>query len=152
LTVLYPSGAVGNLTPYVDLWKKELGIQIELIEEPGATMHAKGMQEAVTKSGRYDVIQGTSVSLPDWADAGAILDLTDYVDKYKPDLFDPNWGVVPPLAYFEEIYKGRVYALTCDNDEWTLLLRSDYLNDPAEKEKFNKQFGYDLAVPSTWKQ
>jgi multiple sugar transport system substrate-binding protein len=152
LTVLYPSGAVGNLSPYVDLWKKELGIDIELIEEPGATMHSKGMQEAVTKAGRYDVIQGTSVSLPDWADAGAILDLTDYVDKYKPDLFDENWGVVPPAAYYGEIYKGRVYALWFDNDEWTLLLRSDYLNDPAERENFNKKFGHELAPPNTWKQ
>ena len=152
LTVLYPSGAVGNLSPYVDLWKKELGIEIELIEEPGATMHAKGMQEAVTRAGRYDVIQGTSVSLPDWADAGAILDLTDFVEKYKPDLFNENWGVVPPAANYGEYYKGRIYALWYDNDEWTLLLRSDYLSDPAEKEKFNKQFGYDLAVPDTWKQ
>ena len=115
-------------------------------------MHAKGMQEAVTRAGRYDVIQGTSVSLPDWADAGAILDLTDFVEKYKPDLFNKKWGVVPPAANYGEYYKGRIYALWYDNDEWTLLLRSDYLSDPAEKEKFNKQFGYDLAVPDTCKQ
>ncbi len=53
LTILIPTGSIGNMTPYVDKWKKELGISIEFIEEPDEVVHTKGMQEAVAKTGRY---------------------------------------------------------------------------------------------------
>jgi multiple sugar transport system substrate-binding protein len=38
------------MTPYVDKWKNELGIQLEFIEEPDEVVHTKGMQEAVAKT------------------------------------------------------------------------------------------------------
>ena len=34
LTLLIPTGSIGNMTPYADKWKNELGITLEFIEEP----------------------------------------------------------------------------------------------------------------------
>ena len=31
LTLLIPTGSIGNMTPYADKWKKELGITLEFI-------------------------------------------------------------------------------------------------------------------------
>lgn len=64
------------MSPYAEVWKKELGITLEFIEEPDDVVHTKGMQEAVAKTGRYDVMMATAMSFPDWVDAGLIHDLT----------------------------------------------------------------------------
>jgi len=52
------------------------------------------MQEAVAKTGRYDVMMPTAMSYPDWIDSGVIFDLTEWVEKYNPEIFDKEWGVV----------------------------------------------------------
>ena len=90
LTLLIPTGSIGNMTPYVDKWKNELGIELEFIEEPDEVIHTKGMQEAVAKTGRYDVMMPTAMSYPDWIDSGVIYDLTDWVEKYDPEIFNED--------------------------------------------------------------
>lgn len=150
LTLLIPTGSIGNMTPYVDKWKNELGITLEFIEEPDEVIHTKGMQEAVAKTGRYDVMMPTAMSYPDWIDSGVIYDLTDWTKKYDPELFDKNWGVVFPASHHAQLYNGRVAGLLCDGDQITLLCRDDYLKSPDKAKAFADKFGYPLGVPKTW--
>lgn len=150
LTLLIPTGSIGNMTPYVDKWKNELGITLEFIEEPDEVIHTKGMQEAVAKTGRYDVMMPTAMSYPDWIDSGVIYDLTDWTKKYDPELFDKNWGVVFPASHHAQLYNGRVAGLLCDGDQITLLCRDDYLKNPDKAKAFADKFGYPLGVPKTW--
>ncbi|MDR2442135.1 MAG: extracellular solute-binding protein [Deltaproteobacteria bacterium] len=152
LTLLIPTGSIGNMTPYVDKWKNELGVTLEFIEEPDEVVHTKGMQEAVTKTGNYDVMMPTAMSYPDWLDSGLIYDLTDWVEKYQPDLFHPEWGVVFPASHHAQLYNGRVVGLLCDGDQITLLCRKDYLENPDKIKAFEDQYGYTLDVPKTWKE
>jgi multiple sugar transport system substrate-binding protein len=152
LTLLIPTGSIGNMTPYVDKWKNELGVSLEFIEEPDEVVHTKGMQEAVAKTGRYDVMMPTAMSYPDWLDSGLIYDLTDWVEKYQPDLFHPEWGVVFPASHHAQLYNGRVVGLLCDGDQITLLCRGDILNDPAKKKAFEDKFGRPFDTPKTWKE
>ena len=152
LTLLIPTGSIGNMTPYVDKWKNELGITLEFIEEPDEVVHTKGMQEAVAKTGRYDVMMPTAMSYPDWIDSGVIYDLTDWTEKHQPDLFNEEWGVVFPASHHAQLYNGRVAGLLNDGDQITLLCRKDYLEDPAKMKAFEDKYGYALAVPKTWKE
>jgi multiple sugar transport system substrate-binding protein len=152
LTVLIPTGSIGNMTPYVDKWKNELGITLEFIEEPDEVVHTKGMQEAVAKTGRYDVMMPTAMSYPDWIDSGVIYDLTEWTEKHQPDLFDKEWGVVFPASHHAQLYNGRVAGLLCDGDQITLLCRGDHLKDAAKAKAFEDKLGYKLAVPKTWKE
>ncbi len=152
LTVLIPTGSIGNMRPYVGKWKDELGIQIEFIEEPDEVVHTKGMQEAVAKTGRYDVMMPTAMSYPDWIDSGVIFDLTDWTEKYRPDLFHKEWGVVFPTSHHAQLYNGRVAGLACDGDQITLLCRDDHLKNPEKMKAFADKYGYPLAVPNTWKE
>lgn len=150
LTILIPTGSIGNMTPYVEKWKSELGITIEFIEEPDEVVHTKGMQEAVAKTGRYDVMMPTAMSYPDWIDSGVIYDLTDWVQKYDPELFSKDWGVVFPASHHAQLYNGRVAGLLNDGDQITLLCRDDHLQNADKKKAFEDQNGYPLAVPKTW--
>lgn len=152
LTLLIPTGSIGNMTPYADKWKNELGIELEFIEEPDEVVHTKGMQEAVAKTGRYDVMMPTAMSYPDWIDSGVIYDLTDWVEKYNPELFDPDFGVVFPASHHAQLYNGRVAGLLNDGDQITLLCRKDHLEDPVKVKAFEDKFGRALAVPKTWKE
>ncbi len=150
LTVLIPTGSIGNMTPYVDKWKNELGIEIEFIEEPDEVVHTKGMQEAVARTGRYDVMMPTAMSYPDWIDSGVIYDLTDWTEKYNPELFNPEFGVVFPASHHAQLYNGRVAGLLCDGDQITLICRGDMIE--AKAKAFEDKFGYALTTPKTWKQ
>lgn len=150
LTLLIPTGSIGNMKPYEEKWKNELGITLEFIEEPDEVVHTKGMQEAVAKTGRYDVMMPTAMSYPDWIDSGVIYDLTDWVEKHDPELFNKEWGVVFPASHHAQLYNGRVAGLLNDGDQITLLCRSDHLNDPAKAKAFEDKFGYKLGVPKTW--
>jgi len=152
LTLLIPTGSIGNMTPYVDKWKNELGITLEFIEEPDEVIHTKGMQEAVAKTGRYDVMMPTAMSYPDWIDSGVIYDLTDWTEKHQPDLFNQEWGVVFPASHHAQLYNGRVAGLLCDGDQITLLCRDDYLKNADKAKAFADKYGYPLAVPKTWKE
>ncbi|WP_029350969.1 extracellular solute-binding protein [Bosea sp. 117] len=152
LTVLIPTGSIGNMTPYVGKWKNELGIDITFIEEPDEVVHTKGMQEAVAKTGAYDVLMPTAMSYPDWIDAGVIYDLTPWTEKYQPDIFDPQWGVVFPASHHAQLYNGRVAGLLCDGDQITLLCRDDYIRNPDKAKAFADKHGYALSTPKTWSQ
>lgn len=150
LTLLIPTGSIGNMTPYADLWKNELGIELIFIEEPDEVVHTKGMQEAVAKTGNYDVMMPTAMSYPDWIDSGVIYDLTDWVEAYDPEIFNPDWGVVFPASHHAQLYNGRVAGLLNDGDQITLLCRGDVIADEAKAKGFADKFGYALGTPKTW--
>ncbi len=150
LTLLIPTGSIGNMTPYVDKWKNELGITLEFIEEPDEVVHTKGMQEAVAKTGRYDVMMPTAMSYPDWIDSGVIYDLTDWTEAHQPDIFHEEWGVVFPASHHAQLYNGRVAGLLNDGDQITLLCRDDHLQDGDKQKAFADKYGYPLATPNTW--
>ena len=82
---------------------------------------------------------GTTVSLPDWAESGVIHELTDWAAKYAPELDHPEHGIVEPLRNYGQYYKGKLYALFQDGDQWMLLLRDDMMKDPERQ-----------AAPRTW--
>ena len=148
LTLLIPTGSIGNMTPYVDKWKNELDIQLQFIEEPDEVVHTKGMQEAVARTGTYDVMMPTAMSYPDWIDAGVIFDLTDWVEKYNPELFNPEFGVVFPASHHAQLYNGRVAGLLNDGDQITLLCRQDMMD--AKAKAFEDRYGRAIGVPLTW--
>ncbi len=150
LTLLIPTGSIGNMTPYVDKWKNELGVTLEFIEEPDEVVHTKGMQEAVAKTGRYDLMMPTAMSYPDWIDSGVIYDLTPWVETYNPELFHPDFGVVFPASHHAQLYNGRVAGLLNDGDQITLLCRSDKM--AAKAEDFAAEHGRAVSVPKTWSE
>ncbi|MCR9087826.1 MAG: extracellular solute-binding protein [Rhodobacteraceae bacterium] len=150
LTLLIPTGSIGNMTPYADKWKDELGITLEFIEEPDEVVHTKGMQEAVAKTGRYDIMMPTAMSYPDWIDSGVIYDLTDWTEAYNPELFSPEFGVVFPASHHAQLYNGRVAGLLNDGDQITLLCRSDKMAQKAKA--FEDAYGRPVGVPDTWKE
>ena len=150
LKVMVPTGSLGNMAPFGPQWEEMTGVPVSFFEAGyGDDYAAKVLQEAVAKTGEFDVTPPPPHMIPACVESKLALDLTDWVAKYDPELSGPN-GVVAPLDKFGCYYKGRVYGLNTDGDAWSLFLRKDYLENPKEQQAFKKQLRYDLKKPETW--
>ena len=114
ISIMYPSGSGGNLSPFVDEWKGLTGFDLELIEVPVTQTHEKAMQEAVSRSGRYDIMIPAPLSLADLAESGLARPLDDYMDKYDPEVYSGPNQLQFPVSDFGQKYKGKTYGLYCD--------------------------------------
>ena len=144
ISIMHPSGSGGNMSPFSAEWKALTGFDVELIEVPVTQTHQKGMQEAVAQTGRYDLMLPAPLSLPDFAESGLAHDLSAWVDKYDPEVFDGPNKLEFPVSDFGQKYKGKTYGLYCDGDWWLLNYRKDKLAEAGKSPKSKR------AVVDTW--
>ena len=152
ISILIPGGSGGNIAPFIDEWKKLTGISVQLVEVPNTELYSKAMQEAVAKTGQYDLIIGPVFALPDFTEAGLAKDITPYVEKYQPELDEGEYRIPYPFSEFGCKYNGDYRALYADADNWGLYMRKDWMEDPEQMAAFKAKHGRDLAVPKTWEE
>jgi len=151
LTIFMPAGAVINFMPFTKIWEKETGSKLKFFEVVNVEVDQKLMQEAVTKSGKFDVLPTPPLSLVDLVDAKLLLDIGPLAQKFDPELTGPN-GIVEGMDRFTMYYKGQLWGINSDMDIFSMYLRDDMLNDPKNKEAFQKKYGYPLDTPKVYKQ
>jgi multiple sugar transport system substrate-binding protein len=149
LRILEPSGSLGNVKPVAEQWTKDTGIPIEYIETPLLEINKKVLQEAVAKSGAFDIALPATFGIPDLAESGVLVDLTDYAKHYNPDREARGCQALYNVGDF---YKGRLYGLETDGDTYMMFYRKDYLESKEEQKRFADKFGYALKVAETWKE
>ncbi len=80
---------------------------------------------------------------------GHYVDLTDFFKKHK------SRQVMAPatVKYYSEYpgNSGKYWAIPLEGDAVGWSYRKDWFEDPKEKEAFKAKYGYDLAVPKTFK-
>lgn len=133
ISIMHPSGSGGNMAPFTEEWKALTGFDVELIQVPVTETHQKGMQEAVAKTGRYDLMLPAPLSLPDYAESGLALPLDDYFEKHNPEIFNGPNRLSYPVSDFGQKYNGKIYGLYCDGDWWLLNYRADKLAAAGDK-------------------
>lgn len=131
------------------LWEKLTGIKINVISIPFPELYSTMMADYLAGGGSYDVMQISSGWVADFASAGAVIPLDDFMAKYyKPeDLED----LVPTFRTMMT-FQGQTYGLADDGDVFTLFYRKDIFEDPANMEEFKAQYNRDLASPTTWQE
>ncbi|MEH6728702.1 MAG: extracellular solute-binding protein, partial [Hyphomicrobiales bacterium] len=147
---MIPGGSGGNITPFIEEWKGLTGIDIQLVEVPNTELYSKAMQEAVAKTGQYDLIIGPVYALPDFSEAGLAKDITDYVEAHQPELDTGPYRIPYPFSDFGCKYNNEYRALYADADNWALYMRKDWLEDPEQQAAFKEVYGRDLEAPNTW--
>jgi len=161
LTVLWAAGAIGQLTkPFPEgaksikeTWEEETGIELEIVGAPAANIWTKILQDVTTSSSGFDIYTQPWNNVGDLVEAKGVVDLTEFVDKYKPDWGDPERGVVSKQV--EELlykYDGRNWAVAIDGDFHTWVYNRAMYEDPKHKDAFEAKFGYPLAPPRTWEE
>lgn len=156
------AGSVGNYTqPFpkgaksvVDVWEEETGIKIKFVSIDPAQAYAKATQQAATKDGSLNIVLLGMADVGDLAEAGLLLDLSEYVDRHQPDWNDPKWGYAggEQITHLFNYYNGKPYAVASDGDFNMWIGRRDLFEDAKEQRDFKAKYGYDLKYPQTWSQ
>ena len=145
----FPKGADASIA---GIWERETGIKLKFVETNPASEYATNIRNASTKNGSFDLVTGAIEDTGDYAEAGLLRPLDDYVHKYRPSWNDPKYGYAggrPTVQLFTQ-YNGRTYWVAFDNDTQPYVYRSDLFNNPKEKTAFEDKYGQPLTVPKTW--
>jgi len=148
---LPPLEAMGRLTAD---FEKRTGIKIviEMYEHSEAVN--KVMLDLNSKVGRYDFILQPHRELGRFVTNHHVVPIEKFLGN--PALRDPSFVPEKSLqpVLWKEIsqYDGKVYGFPFTALSMYLWYRKDLLADPQEQAGFKAKFGYDLKVPSTWKE
>ncbi len=150
LTLLISPDNILDFEPFYPEWERETGIKLETQTVPWPDWYRELLTIAITRTEEFDVFMMCPQWVPDLAEARVLASLSQYVDKYQPDIFDPYspHRLLPGLEGFGQ-YRGEHYLLLSDTDVATLYLRKDLLEDPDNRQKFEQIYGYPLAEPTT---
>lgn len=149
--IMHHSGQRNQIVPAMEEFNKLTGLNFQNAEVGlEGDIYTKAMNEAVVRSGSYDGFLTFVNWIGDMAEAGLIVDLTDWFAKYNPEIDSGPNAYVPPLDRFTTTYKGRRYAVGADNDAFSMFYRKDMFDDPNEQKKYEDKYGKKLALPQTW--
>ena len=145
----FPAGATRSIQ---QIWEQETGIKLKFVETVPASEYQTNIRNASTKNGSFDLVTGAIEDTGDYAEAGLLRPLDDFVAKYKPSWNDPKYGYLggkTTVQLFTQ-YKGHTYWVAFDNDTQPFVYRSDLFNDPKEKAAFEDKYSQPLEFPKTW--
>lgn len=146
----FPEGA----PTFAGLFEEETGIKLEFIETDPASEYQDNLRNASTKNGSFDLVTTAIEEIGDFAEAGLLRPLDEYVQKYQPSWNDPEFGFAggePTVNLFSK-YKDGYYVVAFDNDTQPYFYRGDLLDDPTEQANFESKYGRPLRFPLTWEE
>ncbi|PJF48975.1 MAG: sugar ABC transporter substrate-binding protein [Chloroflexi bacterium] len=120
-------------------------IKITFDAMPYDAMRDKILTSALAPSASYDVIIVDNPWMDEFARAGFLLPLDDYIAR-APD-YDFN-DFVGPLRDIG-VVDGKVYGVPYYNYALGLIVRQDLFDNPDYQAKFQQAFGKPLQVPTT---
>src|SRR4051794_31672919 len=129
------------------LWEKLTGIKVKVVASPFPQIYSKAVSEHIAQSGALDVIDGSPVWMPDFADRGVIVPISDWIKKYKAQATLNDYH---PLYRSLMDYKGKTWGYFDDGDVWALYYRKDVFGDPKLKKAYQAKFKKPLRVPQSW--
>jgi multiple sugar transport system substrate-binding protein len=131
-------------------YEKETGVKITVETTPWADFQTKAFTEFNAKGSAYDLVVGDSQWLGAASEGGHYVDLTDFVKENK--VLDK---MAPATVKFYSEYpgnSGKYWSIPAEGDAVGWAYRKDWFEDPKEKEAFKAKYGYELAVPKTFKE
>ncbi len=147
LTILQPSGSLGNVKPVADEFTKATGIKFEYVEVPMGEINQKVLLEAVSKSGAFDLALPATFGVPDMVESGVLVNLDDYAKKHQPADYQTDC-----LFTVGDYYKDSLYGYQTDGDTYLMFYNKAWLEDEAEQKGFADATGMTLQVPETWEE
>lgn len=143
LTVVVEGGGKAELQPVADLYKKETGTQVTLVELPYAGLYDRVSSELKAGSPSFDVAALDAIWLTGFAPG--LMPIDDlFTDDVKSDLFG---GLVS-----EAQADGHFVGMPVWTNSEILFYRTDLFQDAKNMADFQTKYGYPLAPPTTWQQ
>jgi multiple sugar transport system substrate-binding protein len=144
LTILLSSLYNNSFPDFAKKWEELTGVKLEIVPLGYTDIPAKIMQEAVSKTGVYDIFNDFPYTMPDAAGAKVIVPLDDLAKKYQPDFS----GIADGLKY-QQYYDNKLYVMVNDGDHLLLVVRKDLVEHPEARAEYKAKTGKDLGCPDT---
>jgi multiple sugar transport system substrate-binding protein len=151
LTIFWAEWDPANyLQELVNEYTAETGVQITVETTPWSDFQTKTFTEFNAKGDAYDMVVGDSQWLGAGSTQGHYVELTDFFKEH---------GVAEKMApatvqYYSEYPAGskKYWSVPLEGDAAGWAYRKDWFEDPKEMEAFKAKYGYDLAIPKTYKE
>ncbi|SJM35400.1 ABC transporter substrate-binding protein [Mesorhizobium delmotii] len=151
LTIFWAEWDPANyLQELVNLYEAESGVKVTVETTPWPDFQTKAFTEFNAKGSAYDMVVGDSQWLGAASEGGHYVDLTDFVKNNNV-----LETMAPATVKFYSEYpgnSGKYWSIPTEGDAVGWSYRKDWFEDPKEMEAFKAKYGYDLAVPKTWKE
>jgi len=151
LTIFWAEWDPANyLQELANQYEAETGVKVTVETTPWADFQTKAFTEFNAKGSAYDMVVGDSQWIGAASQAGHYVDLTEFFNKHKL-----NETMAPATVKYYSEYpanSGKYWSIPAEGDAVGWSYRKDWFEDPKEKEAFKAKYGYDLAVPKTWKE
>ena len=135
----------GPILEEAKLFSEQTGATIRVVT-PGWSETIKKIEQSVTDTElNYDIYVVVSMWNGTLFGSDQIEPIPDAIKKRI------DWDDVLPIYRNTVLsWGGKGYGLPYDGDSVNLYYRKDLFENIEYREKFKKQFGYDLSVPKTW--
>jgi multiple sugar transport system substrate-binding protein len=151
LTILWAEWDPANyLQELVNEYQAETGVTVTVETVPWPDFQTKAFTEFNAQGSAYDLVVGDSQWLGAGSTGGHYVDLTDFIKANNlTEVMAPA-----TMKYYSEYPggSGKYWSVPLEGDALGWAYRKDWFEDPKEKEAFKAKYGYDLAVPTTFKQ
>jgi multiple sugar transport system substrate-binding protein len=122
-------------------FEEETGVRVNLVELPYAGVYDRLTAEFATGGSAFDVATVDVIWLPAFADFVEPLDEL-FTEEVIADL--------PPALVDDAQMDGTFIGMPTWANSEILFYRTDLFEDPAQREAFRSEYGYDLAPPVDW--
>ena len=131
-------------------YSEATGVKVNIVEMDLPTMYEKEVLDIVGGTGAYDIITWNVSWKGEWANAGYMLPLDDYIaaDNDEVDIEDFPASMLQVCAE----WNNQIYGLPYYTFTPGLMYRADLFEDPTEMANFKDAYGYDLDIPTTYDQ
>ena len=148
LTILWAEWDPANyLQELVNEYQAETGVAVTVETVPWPDFQTKAFTEFNAQGSAYDLVVGDSQWLGAGSTQGHYVDLTDFVAKNNL-----TEVMAPATMEYYSKYGDKYWAVPLEGDALGWAYRKDWFENPDEMAAFKAKYGYDLAVPQTFKQ
>lgn len=126
------------------------GIKVKIVQMDLPTMYEKEVLDIVGNTGTYDVITWNVSWKGEWANAGYMAPLDDYIKRDASEVKIDDFSQA--LLKVSGQWNGKLYGLPYYTFTPAQFYRADLFENPTEKANFKSKYGYDLGIPKTYDQ
>lgn len=135
----------GPARAHAKTWEMRTGGKVKLVQFPFDRLFEEYFSALTSEVPAYDVV----LYAPAWAG-----DFFPYLSRLPSELTeDESFDDIHPA--FRDglmVWDDEWIAVTVDGDSYSGYYRKDLMEDPNNREQFRARYGYELAVPDTWKE
>jgi multiple sugar transport system substrate-binding protein len=135
------------------MFEQESGIKVQLETTSWDEQYNKAIKDMEAKTGIYDFVYTEQDIIYAYLANNYLANLTQMLNE-NPNLKAPDFDLskfTTFINYFKD-QNGDVFGVPMESFVKIMLYRTDLFNDPAAKDAFKAQYGYDLAPATTFKQ